>query len=437
MRNRVIDTDCGAPARLRHPGDGAAEGREATRARPPAPTRHGRTSASASRRRRATRPATSGTATCATGCPPKIDFGKETDSYLFDVKAKNIGYHDQSYAAELREQQAEVHVLLGLHPAELQLPDLDAVGRVAARTSGRSTERARRCRTAAAAPAPVRRCRAASSPSDHGGAGAVAASIYRDLAKPFEMQQRRHRRLQRSATPDQGRRHERRLQEHEEDRLPAVGRVVRLQRRQRAPDAARQPDERLHDGREWANQQGMLRVAYDHSLFYNHQVARRGTTRCARPTTTTGAPPNGPYDPSGYSNGNGAGPGPDGARCPDNTMKLISARASTSCRATRRSTAPFQFTTMKQNDDADSVDDQLGHRKPAVYALFPGLAQLPRATAEAEVKGINALFNFNTRPNNTSASTRYRYNDHENMTPAVRRRGVRPLRRGAGGDRAR
>ena len=45
----------------------------------------------------------------------------------------------------------------------------------------------------------------------------------------------------------------------------------------------------------------------------------------------------------------------------------------------------------------------------AVYAKFPGLQSLPRGTAEADVRGINGLINFTTRPNNVFGLTaRYR-----------------------------
>jgi hypothetical protein len=56
---------------------------------------------------------------------------------------------------------------------------------------------------------------------------------------------------------------------------------------------------------------------------------------------------------------------------------------------------------------------------PTVYAAFPNLASLPRSTAEAEVKGINALLNFNSRPfRHLSFNVRYRYNDRDVQTPS-------------------
>ncbi len=58
------------------------------------------------------------------GLYTNISFGKETGTYLYDLTAKNIGYHDQQYRLQLPEQQDAVLVPVGLDPAELllQLP---------------------------------------------------------------------------------------------------------------------------------------------------------------------------------------------------------------------------------------------------------------------------------------------------------------------------
>jgi hypothetical protein len=58
------------------------------------------------------------------GLYTNIVFGKETDTYLYDVTAKNVGYHDQ--IRPLPEQQGEV-LSWGIYPAELLLQLLDPV----------------------------------------------------------------------------------------------------------------------------------------------------------------------------------------------------------------------------------------------------------------------------------------------------------------------
>ena len=133
-------------------------------------------------------------------------------------------------------------------------------------------------------------------------------------------------------------------------------------------------------------------------------------------------PPNGPYDPSGYSNGNGPALGQE-ALWPSNNLNS------------------FGTTGMYQVDAADH-----GQRQPAVHVHAPerGAAavddeyqsinnptvlarsrtcELPRSSAEAAVGfSMNWLLNFNSRPFRfVTIQARYRYNEHDNKTPHLRR----------------
>jgi Putative outer membrane beta-barrel porin, MtrB/PioB len=76
------------------------------------------------------------------------------------------------------------------------------------------------------------------------------------------------------------------------------------------------------------------------------------------------------------------------------------------------------FTRMSQNDPLIPWTINPVLNTPAVFAQFPNLAGLPRATAEARVDGLNAVLNFTTRPNRfVGVTARYRYNNHDNKTP--------------------
>jgi hypothetical protein len=170
---------------------------------------------------------------------------------------------------------------------------------------------------------------------------------------------------------------------------------------------------------EWANQEAMLRVAWDGS-FFNNNIDSLTWDNPIRATDFSNGltPPSGPYDPSGYVNGNGPATGRM-AVAPDNSMNVISATGLYKLPAHTVLNANLAFTTMKQNDTLIPWTTNANIANAAVYKVFPGLAQLPRSTAEAEVKGVNALFNFNSRPNRYFGLTmRYRYNDHQNKTPA-------------------
>jgi hypothetical protein len=73
---------------------------------------------------------------------------------------------------------------------------------------------------------------------------------------------------------------------------------------------------------------------------------------------------------------------------------------------------------MNQNDALIPWTINSAIANPTVYRTFPGLASLPRTTAEAEVHGVNGLLNLTSRPNKIFGLTmRYRFNDHRNLTP--------------------
>ena len=78
----------------------------------------------------------------------------------------------------------------------------------------------------------------------------------------------------------------------------------------------------------------------------------------------------------------------------------------------------LQLTKQEQNENIIPWTSNALINATAPSLGFPGLASLPRATAEASVSGLNALFNFNTRPfRNLAFQARYRYNDRDVETP--------------------
>ena len=78
----------------------------------------------------------------------------------------------------------------------------------------------------------------------------------------------------------------------------------------------------------------------------------------------------------------------------------------------------LQFTSFNQNEALIPWTINPLINTPAVFAVFPHLAALPRSTAEAEAKGVNGLIGLNSRPfQRVSFNVRYRYNDRDNQTP--------------------
>ena len=78
----------------------------------------------------------------------------------------------------------------------------------------------------------------------------------------------------------------------------------------------------------------------------------------------------------------------------------------------------LQFTNQSQDEDLIPWTINPVIAQSATYVNFPNLAVLPRATAEAEAQGVNALINLNHRFNRrTNLVVRYRYNKRDVQTP--------------------
>ena len=180
-------------------------------------------------------------------------------------------------------------------------------------------------------------------------------------------------------------------------------------------------DQRTNDmtlGATWTRERGMFRVGWDGSWFTNNNSTLVWDNPIRLTDFNNGLlPPNGPYDPSGYSNGNGPAQGRM-ALAPNNSMNVISATAMYKLQSRTTLNGTLQFTSQNQNDNLIDWTINPLIDSPTVFASFPHLAQLPRPTAEAEAQGINALINLSSRPFRRGTFTvRYRYNERDVKTP--------------------
>lgn len=173
-------------------------------------------------------------------------------------------------------------------------------------------------------------------------------------------------------------------------------------------------DHRTNDvsaGLEYTREQGMVRLGWQASWFTN-AIQELIWDNPLRQTDTT------PFDASGYSNGNGPARGRL-AMSPSNHMSVVSVTGLYKMPARTTVNGVFAFTSMGQNDTLIpwTINDAIAN--PSVYGAYPGLASLPRSTAEAKVHGVNGMVNVTSRPNRRfGLTTRYRFNDHRNLTPA-------------------
>ena len=164
---------------------------------------------------------------------------------------------------------------------------------------------------------------------------------------------------------------------------------------------------------EWAKPQGMIRAAFEYSRFSNQFNQIEWDNPLQLTDYNNGlVPPTGPYDPSGYSNGNGAARGRISA-FPDNAMAVASVMGLYKFARHTAVNGTVQISDQTQDDALIPWTTNSTINQQLVWDAFPFIKALPRATAEAKVRGVNALLNFQTRPNRTVGfNAKYRHNTH-------------------------
>ena len=169
---------------------------------------------------------------------------------------------------------------------------------------------------------------------------------------------------------------------------------------------------------EWVNQKGMFRLDYWGSFFENNIQTLTWDNPIRATDFNNGLLPEaGPYDPSGYSNGNGPAFG-QAALWPSNILNSAGATGMFKLLPRTTVNGNVTLTYMRQNESLLPWSLNTSINNPAVLDHFEGLRTLPRASAEAAVNAVNAQFTLNSRvtPYLTLVA-RYRYNDHNNNTP--------------------
>lgn len=347
------------------------------------------------------------------GVTTKGDFGKETETYRLRFRVSNAGYHDQQYIADYH-QFGKLKVTASWNSTPLNYSydsmspwkdtgnnvwTLDSATRLLVQNKATGT---------------------------YIGIGSTAAdfskqSIYRTIATNFPMQARRD-------VLNFG------LKYKMTDTLALNLGFTSTKKSGNQPygasfafnDANEIPmtiDNRTNDvsaALEWANAtDGMLRVAYDASWFTNAFTSLTWDNPLRATDYTTGKPAvnftTGPWDNSGYSNGNGPATGRL-ALPPNTSMGTFSMLGMYKMPAHSTLNGQVAITTMKQ--DAALLPYTTNSVINNSLSVLTGLKSLPRATAEGDVKAVNAMINYTARPNKYFGfEMRYRFNDHKNETP--------------------
>lgn len=355
------------------------------------------------------------------GADSRFRIGKQTDRFAFDASALNAGYRDQQYRVGYDRDRLQTSFLWDSLPLNYSYMSYSpwAVSGNGVLTISPALRQQVQNRTAVGVPCAPGAAPATCNNPTNAALALTNRSIYVNSAAQFDLQQRRDT----AAFA---------MKYHANANLGLNVNVSSTKKSGHQPwgaafafnDANEVPlpmDNRTNDleaGVEWANPKGMVRFAWNGS-FFNNDIPSLTWDNPIRSTDFTNGllPPSGPYDPSGYSNGNTAATGRM-ALWPDNSQHVLSGTAL--YKFARRSSVNGTLQLTQQKNDAALIPWTTNSfiTSPAVLAAFPHLAHLPRDTAQAEVRGINALVNVNTRPvRNLSLTARYRYNDRDNRTP--------------------
>ena len=329
----------------------------------------------------------------------RLTFDKTSDSYLFGAKAQNIGYRDQNFLASYEGGKG------WLNGSFVSIPqNYSYISRTPwiEQSPGHLTlDIAERTLVQSGAVVGI----------PMNAAQLNTPSIYRAIASPFALQH-----LRQTGAFDG-------VYEFNRD-TSLTGGFSSAARKGHQPWGASFAfnvanevplaiDSRTNDANaalEWTRTRGMFRVGWNGS-WYDNRIKELVWDNAFRATSAN------PFDPSGYSNGNGSSIGRMSVP-PSNTLNSVNAMAMYKLQARTVLNGTVAFTRMSQNDALIPWTINPVLQTPAISAAFPNLASLPRSTAQAKVDGLNAILNFSTRPNRFWGITaRYRYNDHENKTP--------------------
>lgn len=335
------------------------------------------------------------------GVYSRVVFGEATDQRIWSASASNIGYRNQEYGVHYAGGRFTVRGSWDSTPTNYSYLTSTPWAETSAGVF--SLSEAARLQVEGRTPGVV------GIPTT--AAQLATPSIFRSLAAPFGLQSRRD-----TASAFVG-----------AEASRAVGwslGFVSTSKTGRQPygasfafnnanELAIPLDQRANDitaGLEYTADQGMVRLAWQQSWFTN-QIQEIVWDNPLRATDVT------PFDTSGYINGNGAARGRMAA-APDNHLSMVSVTGLYKLAARTTLNGVFAFTSMGQNDALIPWTSNGAIANASVYAAYPGLAALPRQTAEASVHGVNGLLTLTTRPNRVfSLTSRYRFNDRRNLTP--------------------
>jgi hypothetical protein len=342
------------------------------------------------------------------GANVNLLYSKATEKWTFDLKAKNVAYRDQAYTLAFNSKRLKANVKFDQTPLnygyDLRTPFNCTAGNCALDAATRAQVQAK---TAIGVPGTA--------------AQLPVGSVYNSLARSFDLQSRRDTiaaDLRISAT----------------DNLDLLFGVTSYKRSGSMPygaafafnNAMELPitiDNRETDwtaGIEWASHQGMFHIEYQHMKFdqaipsFTYDNPLFATDFCQ--TGIALQPVGTCFDPNGYSNGNGPAKGRT-ALPPSTSVERINWLGMVKLPARTTANASFSMGATRQNEGLIPWTTNSSVNTPAVYAVFPELAHLPRNSANMYVNNASGSANVTSRAiKNVTLNGRYRFYSRTDFT---------------------
>jgi hypothetical protein len=336
-------------------------------------------------------------------------FNKQTENWNFDIKAFNIGYHDQRYTLNFNSQRVKLNLFFDQTPTNYAYYT---------RTPFNCT--AGDCSLDAGLRAQVEAGRAVGVPQNTGQL--LGGTVYNTIARQFDLQSRRdtfagEARL--SATDNfdfiLG------FNTYKRTGNMPWGANFAFPLLMEVPLEIDNRETEMKVGIEWASHQGMFNATYEHAKFdqniptFRYDNPQRVTDFCEY--GLSGQAPGTCYDPRGYIVATG-GPN-DGlmSMFPTNSRDTFSTTAMVKLPVNTTANASFSYGSARQDEALIGWTTNPVIANAAVYASFPELAHLPRDSAQLRVGYTTATASLRSRPHkDITLSARYRYNGRSDFS---------------------
>jgi hypothetical protein len=324
-------------------------------------------------------------------------YNKVTPNWTFDFLAKNIGYRDGRYELNFNSHRIKLTASFDQIPfnyAYYTRTPYDCTAGSCTLDAGLRTQVENG---------------AVGLPQNLGDL--VTGSVYNSIANPFDLQSRRdtlNAELRITATNNLdfifG------VNSYKRTGNQPYGASFAFSYAVEVPVVIDNRETELSAAVEWASHQGMFHLGYQHAKFdqnvpsFTFDNPVRATDYCVfQPDGTC-------YDPRGYANGQGAAFGRM-SQPPSNTMDTVNWMGMVKLPGRTTANASFSVGMNHQDEALIPWTTNTSIANPTVYALFPGLAELPRDTARLRVNYTSGTMNVRSRAiKNLTLTARYRYN---------------------------